>query len=188
MENKQYKRHMEKMLSTEFIIPNLPDSAVNYIRDQYLKLKNTHGVVDLLPWLRELSESDPSWQDHFFKGEERLYKIHWNFHNVFGLTIIAVNSIDKNDPVFQADDSDPEEWAPMEAEADFIILNLSFASAFTDPGMGFITPETEPALVLSILLSWLAYDCSGCCNALYYARMNEFGILSTGDISKTYHS
>ena len=51
---------------------------------------------------------------------------------------------------------------------------------------GILIPPPEDLLqyICIILLS----DCSGCCNALEYINLNKYGIISTGDVSSTYHS
>lgn len=172
---------------SDYIIPNLPDDAVNQIRDWAIKLKNTTIVTDILPWLRRLSKNNPGLLDHFTLHDHLLSHMYWGTSDVKGLTVTMANLMEhsygaKSFPK----NSNPDNWAIRDDVGDFAILGLRFTCE--DAPDGFLDPEKEPAAVLSILISWLIYDCTDCCNALSYVRLSANGVFATGDISMTYHS
>lgn len=71
-----------------------------------------------------------------------------------------------------------------------------------DNGIPRITGDTEydivifklegnlgiPYNLIRMLAMILLSDCTGCCDALEFIKVSEYGILAKGDISQTYHS
>lgn len=70
-------------------------------------------------------------------------------------------------------------------EPDHVVFQIRFDDEYHKTG---INPKDTLHELFILIVAMVLSDCTGCCNALDFINLSAYGVLCSGDVSRTYHS